>query len=106
MAKKSKDNWRDRIYNVKLPRTAVNGARLVEHPLVTAIAKLRKEGGSVRKLAATIDVRSQVIQKWLSFAKANRDFLIPSERVPKLSKATGIDPFYYRPDLWKKGWKF
>ena len=83
---------------VKLPR----GKGFKLHPILGAVALL----GGYRPAARVLGVSWQAVHQWAKAALVDRNFLIPAERVPAISRATGIAPYLFRPDLWERGMTF
>jgi hypothetical protein len=89
--------------DVKLP--LFDGRR--KHPLLQALERAEHLGLSMSDLARSLNVTPQSIWAWKQRALTNRNFLLPAEQVPALSRYASIPPFYFRPDLWpNEKWVF
>jgi hypothetical protein len=88
---------------VKLPRYKSKRG----HVLVHGLEGVNKLGLSTRSIARQLKVTPQTLLIWKDKAEKDRNFLLPGEQVPALSKALGIAPYYFRPDLWpNETWRF
>lgn len=78
-----------------------------EHPLLALTDAMKAAGTSQRKFApAVLGITQQSLQKMLERARNDRDYLMPAEHVPVISKFVGIPPHQFNPHLWKRGWTF
>lgn len=81
--------------DVRLPRTR-NGLR-IKHPFAELFAKM--EPGAIAKV---MGVDRSTVYHHLKKVNANRDCLLMAEVVLSLAKASGIEPHFWRPDLYPK----
>lgn len=67
-----------------------------KHPFLDAVAAV----GGVRAMARELGVTRQSVIIWMARCRKDKNFLLPAERVPTISRATGMSPSAFRPDLW------
>jgi hypothetical protein len=92
---------------VKLPATKQDESRTTKHPLVWALEDASDLGLTLADVARKMNVTPQTLWIWKERAKKNRNFLLPAEQIKALSEATGVPPYYFRPDLWPNPtWRF
>ena len=92
---------------VKLPATKLDDSRTTKHPLVWALEEASDLGLTLADVARKMNVTPQTLWIWKNRAQKNRNFLLPAEQIRALSEATGVAPYYFRPDLWPNPtWRF
>ena len=92
---------------VKLPAQKPDGSRTTKHPLVWALADAYDLGFTLADIARKMNVTPQTLHIWKTHALKNRNFLLPAAQIKALSEATGVAPYYFRPDLWPNPtWRF
>jgi ubiquinone biosynthesis protein Coq4 len=92
---------------VKLPAHKPDGTPVRKHTLIWALQDALDLGVTLADVARTMSVTPQTLWIWKERAKKERHFLLPAEQVRKLSEATGVPPYYFRPDLWpSENWRF
>ena len=92
---------------VKLPASKPDGSRTTKHPLVWALSDALDLGLTLADVARRMNVTPQTLHIWKTNAAKNRNFLLPAEQIKALSLATGVAPYYFRPDLWPNPtWRF
>jgi transposase-like protein len=57
-------------------------------------------------VARALDVTPQAFACWVRACEADRNFLVPAEHVPQLSRTLRVRPATLRPDLYRPGWSF
>lgn len=93
--------------DVRLPSITPTGERTRTHTLLYALQQAADMGMNLSRIAEGLDVTPQTLWIWKRAAQNDRHFLLPAEQVPKLSRLTGVAPFYFRPDLWPNAkWRF
>ena len=92
---------------VKLPGTKPDGTAVRKNTLVWALEDAHDLGFTLADVARSMNVTPQTLWIWKNRAIKQRHFLLPAEQVPALSKATGVPPHFFRPDLWPNAkWVF
>lgn len=92
---------------VKMPTYKPDGSQVRRHTLVWALEEASDLGMTMADIARKLDVTPQTLHIWKNRAKGERDFLLPAEQIPAMSKVLGIPPHYFRPDLWPNPkWEF
>jgi hypothetical protein len=90
--------------SVKLPRYKPNN---MKHVLIHGLDGANSLGLSTASIADKLEVTPQTLLIWKNKATKDRNFLLPGEQIPALSKALGIAPYFFRPDLWpNRDWRF
>jgi hypothetical protein len=89
---------------IKLP--LFKGSR--RHVLLIGLDEVELlDGLNMSAVARSMNVTPQTLWVWKNRAKQSRNFLLPAEQVPALSRTLGIPPYYFRPDLWPTPeWRF
>jgi len=87
---------------IRLPRRWANGTRIPRHPLLIGLERARFERKlSTRKIAIDhMGITQQALHQWVESCRADRDYLLPPDRVVQMSIALEIAPYYFRPDCW------
>jgi hypothetical protein len=77
-----------------------------EHPLVRGLDEVARVAIPASTVAKAMGIAPQTLYIWRKRCRADRNYLLPAERVLALSQITDIAPYFFRPDLWpKKEWK-
>ncbi len=93
--------------DVKLPSKKPDGSATRTHPLVWALAEAEDLGVPNADIARSLSITPQTLSIWKQRATQERHFLLPAEQIRALSEATGVAPYYFRPDLWPDAkWRF
>ena len=80
---------------IRLPRTR-NGVR-IQHPLFELL-----KTSSPEQIGVALSIDRSTVYHHLKKARDNRDGLVQAELVLALSKLSGIEPHYFRPDIYPK----
>lgn len=72
----------------------------------TLLAAIEERGVTYAGLARGLGVTPQSFMGWIQKCKANKNFLLPAEHIPALSRALKIAPAKLRPDLYLPKWRF
>jgi len=89
---------------MKLPRKGMQ-----QHPVVQAYEVLKSRGLSMREIILLPGMKMTVqgFYDMVKHAREDRDYVVPSHRIPALSKHSGIAPHYFDPYLYPDvSWSF
>ena len=81
----------------KKPSKPLPTARMPMHPLLVGLSH---PDHTLTSVADALGITPQSVFSWRSAARKDRNFRIPPEQVPALSKLFRIVPYYFNPDLW------
>jgi transposase-like protein len=84
-------------------RTSVKLPGSGRHTLLKLIGQRKITYADV---ARALDVTPQALASWIDSCEKNRNFLMPAEHIPKLSRLLRVRPAKLRPDLYRPGWSF
>jgi hypothetical protein len=85
---------------ITLPRS-VDGKRIAEHPLLVARRSIGRSA-----IARAMGLTPQTVFVWEHRAAADRDWLMPANRVRHFALAAGLPPAAFRPDVFEASWRY
>ena len=78
-----------------------DGKRTKLHPLLWCIQPLLPEPDTKSDLARYLGVKPQSLYKWEMRCRKDRHFPLPVVRAAQLGKFFDVDPYLFRPDVFK-----
>lgn len=83
---------------LKLPTVMPDGTRTTLHPFIWCLENGRNPFPSTRALAHHLGIRSQSVQCWKAECHADRNFLLPADRVMALAALFRVGYRMFRPE--------